>query len=241
MHPPRRVTRYAAHGLPLHTVVLDYDWHTHNPQDLPMCFPDGGFTWNNNLFSDPMSFASFLHSNATPQGHPLALALNLHPQYGVDRCQSMYEDFAAAIGRSAASREHLPLVCAISNHSWTTAFFDIVLDRNVDLWWTDMCCGGVGCGLDVKPQLWSNLVCVCSIHSLRVASVSNHFCPPLCTHSRMETLCLTVYLALKLRSCLQTATRAHEYSHTKSLHTHSNPMCMNNTQPTRGSLMCLAL
>ena len=23
---------YAAHGLPLHTVVLDYDWHTHNPQ-----------------------------------------------------------------------------------------------------------------------------------------------------------------------------------------------------------------
>lgn len=23
---------YATHGLPLHTVVLDYDWHTHNPQ-----------------------------------------------------------------------------------------------------------------------------------------------------------------------------------------------------------------
>jgi len=31
--------------------VLDYDWHTHNPQDLPMCFPDGGFTWNNILFT----------------------------------------------------------------------------------------------------------------------------------------------------------------------------------------------
>ncbi len=93
---------YANNSLPLHHVVLDVDWHTRSPAGCPTD-SQGGYSWNLSLFPDPASFIGMLQSSANPIGAPLTLALNLHPQHGVDKCQDQYEKFADAIGIDPSS------------------------------------------------------------------------------------------------------------------------------------------
>jgi alpha-glucosidase (family GH31 glycosyl hydrolase) len=71
---------YKNNSIPLDVLVLDMDW--------------GNFDWNKKLFPDPSAFCDMIHSSANPVGHPLAMSLNLHPDTGVDWCDSRYAAIA---------------------------------------------------------------------------------------------------------------------------------------------------
>jgi hypothetical protein len=122
---------FADHGLPLDVVVLDADWHTRPSQ----------FSWNKDLFPDPLGYQSFLHSRTNPLGHPLVTSLNLHPQGGVSPCEANFSAFARAIGVDPASQ--VKVRCQMTNATWTKALFDTLLDpKGIDNWWAD----SEGCG-----------------------------------------------------------------------------------------------
>ena len=70
---------FDTHALPLHSVVLDTDWHTgrgYDPATNCTRKTDQGYNWNRTLFPDPVAFQAMLHSKN------LSLTLNVHDQGG---------------------------------------------------------------------------------------------------------------------------------------------------------------
>jgi len=146
---------YHDHGLPLNVVVFDMDWHITEPHDG--CNTWGGFTWDKKLFPDPNQFISSLHSSNNSVGHPLKLSLNLHPQVGVDHCQSKYAEFAKELGFDASTQKTIDIDMA--NNTVSDAYFKVFLNAKelnaVDYWWTD----GWGSGGPKGFELyWQNYV-----------------------------------------------------------------------------------
>ena len=160
---------FASHAVPLHAVYFDMDWHT-EPGD-PACNTWGKWDFNTTLFPDPAGFLDRLHSGDNPIGHPVAVSLNLHPQVGIDRCESRYAAFAAAVGWDTSRNATIP--CALHNATWVAALFDVELGvaplNQIDWMWTDF--GGCGDPLPPSPpggtasaraiaetaQLWATL------------------------------------------------------------------------------------
>ena len=138
---------FGAHGVPLHAVFLDMDWHT-----LPTeagCNSWGTYDFNITLFPKPAAFLALLHSPSNPIGHPLAVSLNLHPQTGVDHCESRYAQFAAAMGVDPAT--NATIACALHNATFAAALLDVELGPPplgaIDFMWTDF----GGCGAPLPP------------------------------------------------------------------------------------------
>ena len=155
---------YASRNLPLHIMVMDMEWHEMAPSPSCVGFEGkakwGGYTWNTSLFSDPLAFATMLHTRnistlgKTPRlGGPLPIefSLNFHPDSGVDNCQANYGAFGKALGlpTSTKKKEILPdLDGAMSyNRTYVDAYFKFMIDPTfVDHAWTDT----------PKATTWSN-------------------------------------------------------------------------------------
>jgi alpha-glucosidase (family GH31 glycosyl hydrolase) len=56
----------------------------------------GGYTWNTTLFKDPHAFVAKLNTLRGPLG--IKVAVNTHPDRGIDACQLNYHAMAEAIG-----------------------------------------------------------------------------------------------------------------------------------------------
>jgi alpha-glucosidase (family GH31 glycosyl hydrolase) len=146
---------YASNGLPLNIAVLDMDWHI-EPREKG-CDLWGGFTWNTQLFPDPIKFLKWIKSANNTIGHPLQVSLNVHPQTGVDHCQEYYAEFAKAMGKDPSTNETIR--SDMGNRTFVDNLFRIYYDSQklelVDYWWTDY--GGSG-GPYGKELFWSNYV-----------------------------------------------------------------------------------
>jgi alpha-glucosidase (family GH31 glycosyl hydrolase) len=140
---------YKLNGLPLHHLVLDMDWHTEYRDDSN-CNWWGGYDWDLNLFPQPESFVPWLQG---PENH-LKLLLNIHPQTGVDACQSGYTKFCAVMGVDCSANKSVE--CDLTDKKFAESFFDVLLQPvNTDYWWVDFDgCGHTGDSL--QQQLWSN-------------------------------------------------------------------------------------
>lgn len=98
-----------------------------------------------------------IHENGVVVGNPLKLALNVHPQTGIDHCDSRYAAFAARLLWDTSHNATIP--CDFGNATFVDALYAVYWDaqplHNNDIWWTDY----GGCGVSAgNPLLWNNRV-----------------------------------------------------------------------------------
>lgn len=102
-----------------------------------------------------VDFAESIHAHGSVVGNPLKISFNVHPQTGVDHCDSRYPAFARAVGVDPATNVTIP--CDFGNATFIDALYGIYFDQAplhlVDIWWTDY----GGCG-GPSPLLWNNRV-----------------------------------------------------------------------------------
>ena len=136
---------YASRDLPLHVVVLDMEWH--EQRVAPDCSKFagiktwGGYSWNTTLFPDPQRFVEMSLRNVSRFGpYGAQLALNYHPDYGIDACQSNYAKFGATLGLDTSEQQTLPDIdgAMASNQTYVDAYFDLMVTPSLaDYAWTD--------------------------------------------------------------------------------------------------------
>ena len=145
---------YKNNSIPLNNLVMDMDWHN-EPADKT-CQSWGNWDVNTTLFPDMRHFAEELHAHGSVIGNPLKISLNVHPQSGMDHCESRYSVFAKANGIDP--RTNATVECDVGNETFFDSLTSIYMDSDplhlVDVWWTDYS----GCGESGgNPQLWNNL------------------------------------------------------------------------------------
>ena len=156
---------YANFSLPLAGLMLDMDWHI-EPQ-LP-CLSWGQYQWNDTLFPSPLNFSQRVHSGTTPIGHAVGVSLNIHPQTGIDICESSYPVFATRMGINP--KTNVTIACDMTNTTFVQNLYDLILSRETlviaDWWWTDFFgCALEGTGL-TNVLLWTNIL-FSQLNSLR--------------------------------------------------------------------------
>jgi hypothetical protein len=86
-----------------------------------------------------VGFAQSLHAHGSVVGNPLKISFNVHPQTGVDHCDSRYAAFARAVGIDPSTNLTIP--CDFGNATFIDALYGIYFDQTplhlVDMWWTD--------------------------------------------------------------------------------------------------------
>lgn len=152
--------------LPIDVMVIDMDWHQTWPRSSRTIRRDEfgqnigwtGYSWNRDLFPDPVGFLGELH------GMHLKTALNLHPASGIRQREDCYEDFVADYlsrtddydgpegyvykggeplpdGKVAKKGYHAPVAFRMDQKAWADAYFNSVLapieKQGVDFWWLD--------------------------------------------------------------------------------------------------------
>ena len=91
------VQEFQAHGVPLSVCIIDMDWHITQTGNSASGWT--GYTWNKELFPDPVGFLAWLHA----QG--LKTSLNLHPALGIHPHEAAYPAMAERMGIDPASNE----------------------------------------------------------------------------------------------------------------------------------------
>ena len=133
---------YKDHNLPLHVLVLDMEWH--EMMSPPACKKFvgnkawGGYSWNRTLFPDPQAFVDKLHQSRGALG--IHLALNYHPDSGIDVCQRYHDAFAQALGLYPPTTGKIPDIDGPNslNKTWTDAYFEHLINHTLaDIAWTD--------------------------------------------------------------------------------------------------------
>jgi len=98
---------------------------------------------NQTKFPDMVAFGQSVHANGVVLGSPLKMSFNVHPQTGVDHCDSRYPAFASAMGVDPATNATVP--CDFGNQSFVDALYRIYFDAEplhvIDVLWADY--GGV--------------------------------------------------------------------------------------------------
>ena len=112
---------------------------------------------NTAIFPDFSGFLQGIHEHGNVTGSPMKVSVNVHPQTGVDHCDSRYPQFAALNGVDPATNATVP--CDFGNQTFIDALYKVYMDADplqaIDVWWTDY----GGCGLSGgNPQLWNNMV-----------------------------------------------------------------------------------
>jgi hypothetical protein len=111
-------------NIPLSVCILDMDWH------LPGWT---GYTWNPELFPDPLEALRALKQLG------VRIGLNVHPADGVHAHESMYTAMATALGVDASSGT--PLYLNVASPSFMKAYFEFLHNPHerigVDFWWID--------------------------------------------------------------------------------------------------------
>jgi len=138
------VAEFEEHDVPLDVFVIDMDWHT----------PNGwtGYTWNRDLFPAPPAFLKWLHSKG------LRVTLNLHPADGVQPHETIYPEFAKALGIDPESKQPVPF--RIANKDYVKHYFEMLHhpmeDDGVDFWWMDWQQGEISEVKGLDPLPWIN-------------------------------------------------------------------------------------
>ena len=112
---------------------------------------------NTTLFPDFPGFLQSLHEHGGIVGSPMKVSVNIHPQTGLDHCDSRYAQFAALLGVDPATNATVP--CDFGNQTYIDSLYKVYMDADplsaIDVWWTDY----GGCGVSGgNPQLWNNFV-----------------------------------------------------------------------------------
>ncbi|MGN1212014.1 MAG: TIM-barrel domain-containing protein [Candidatus Cryptobacteroides sp.] len=155
--------------IPMDVMVVDMDWHetfTLKKKGAPkdefgQRIGWTGYTWQKQLFPNPETFLSELHSM------DMKTSLNLHPASGIQPYEDCYENFVkdylsrtsdydgpegyiyaeggyqfkdtkAPVGKAG---EKAPVPFRIDDMAWTDAYFNSVIhpleEQGVDFWWLD--------------------------------------------------------------------------------------------------------
>ena len=122
--------RFSAEGLPFSVAVIDMDWHV---TDVDPALGSGwtGYTWNRDLFPDPVAFLASVHERG------LRVTLNVHPADGVRPHEDAFPAMKAALGRT--TDDAIPF--DVTDRAFLDAYFDVLHrgleDDGVDFWWLD--------------------------------------------------------------------------------------------------------
>ena len=84
------LSKFNREDIPLAVVLLDEFWHLKDARDLDKY--KTGFTFNRNLFSDPVYFTNFLHERG------VKLGLNINPTEGIMPHEDAYDMIASELG-----------------------------------------------------------------------------------------------------------------------------------------------
>ncbi|KAK9236533.1 glycosyl hydrolases family 31-domain-containing protein [Lipomyces kononenkoae] len=124
--------RFRAEGVPLSVGVIDMDWHV---VDVDPVHGSGwtGYSWNSQLFPDPVAFLAGLHDRG------LKTTLNVHPADGVRSYEDSYLEIAQALGHDVSSGD--PISFDATDQKFLDVYFNILHrrleDQGVDFWWID--------------------------------------------------------------------------------------------------------
>ncbi len=154
-------------GIPIDVMVIDMDWHetwplsSNNFKNKDM-FGERlgwtGYSWNRDLFEDPVGFLSDIHDMN------LKTSLNLHPASGIVPREDCYETFVEDYlsrtedydgpkdyiykegdllynGQPAKKGYKAAVPYRMDQQEWADAYFNSVIDpienQGVDFWWLD--------------------------------------------------------------------------------------------------------
>ena len=118
--------------IPFTVAVIDMDWHL---VDIDPKYGSGwtGYTWNRQLFPDPVRFLKKLHDRG------MHVTLNVHPAAGVRAHEDMYEDMARAMGVDISKED--PVICDPADPEFMEHYFTYLHhpheEEGVDFWWID--------------------------------------------------------------------------------------------------------
>lgn len=124
--------QFSKKGIPLSVAVIDMDWHLVDEEEVTHVGWTG-YTWNKNLFPDPVEFGQELHRRN------LKVTLNDHPHAGIYNFEDAYEEIAKILGHDVSERN--PIYFEPTDPFFLNAYFN-VLHRNLekiacDFWWID--------------------------------------------------------------------------------------------------------
>jgi len=135
---------FEKHDLPLDVLVIDIDWHT--PHSWT------GYTWNRELFPDPLAFLKWVHEKG------LRVTLNLHPAEGVQQFEEIYPRFAEAMGIDPETGETIPF--RVTDKKFVKNYFELLHhpmeEDGVDFWWMDWQQGETSEMKGLDPLPWIN-------------------------------------------------------------------------------------
>lgn len=114
-----------------------YSRSWHNEPTDKTCQSWGNYDVNLQLFPDGFGpFAERLHAHGDVVGNPLRISFNVHPQTGVDHCDSRYATIATAMGIDPSTNE--TVACDFGNKTFTDSLFSTYYDASplhlVDSW-----------------------------------------------------------------------------------------------------------
>jgi alpha-glucosidase (family GH31 glycosyl hydrolase) len=124
--------RFDDEDVPISVATVDMDWHL---VDIDPKYGSGwtGYTWNLELFPDPIGFMQDLHDRKHK------VTLNLHPADGIRAYEKQYPRVAEYMGIDPKSE--LPVHFDATDRRFMDAYFDIVHHEHeadgVDFWWID--------------------------------------------------------------------------------------------------------
>lgn len=124
--------KFSAHKIPLSVAVLDMDWHYVSDERVPHAGWTG-YTWNKNLFPDPVKFGEEIHQRF------LQLTLNDHPHGGIHAHEDAYEEMAQFLNHDTSRKN--PILFDPANPKFMQAYFSILHrkleNQGCDFWWID--------------------------------------------------------------------------------------------------------
>lgn len=126
------IDHFQRDNVPLAVAVLDMDWHKVR---IPPIYGSGwtGYSWNKELFPDPVGFLGELHER------DLRVTLNVHPADGIRAFEDQYEEVAEYLGLDPSKGSNINFDC--TDRKFMDAYFDVVHHEHeaegVDFWWVD--------------------------------------------------------------------------------------------------------
>ena len=141
---------FKRHEIPLGVCIIDMDWHITQTGNRSSGWT--GYSWNRDLFPDPVGLLRILHQQ------DLYVALNLHPAEGIHPHEAKYPEMASRLGIDPASGE--PVAFDIANPEFVNAYFDLLHhpeeEKGIDFWWMDWQQGTASRVKGLDPLWWLN-------------------------------------------------------------------------------------
>jgi len=133
------VEEYVSRSMPLDVYIIDMDWHLSPPANGSNWQNYWtGFTWDPNLFPNPVDAMGYLKQLG------LHVGVNIHDASGVQLFEQYYNEMAKANGINPSTGN--PINFNVTSELYMSTLHSIVmqplLDGGLDFWWTDWQQGG---------------------------------------------------------------------------------------------------